>query len=99
MGDHARRALRPRRLAIRAGPGGTARGAADGVTEADERRSCEWRVAPLRYSPPAVPRRYAPVKNFIGSSGIAPLRISKCSWGALTLPVWPERAITWPRLT
>jgi hypothetical protein len=30
---------------------------------------------------------HAPFKNLIGSSGNAPLRISKWSWGALTLPV------------
>jgi hypothetical protein len=42
---------------------------------------------------------YAPFKNFVGSSGAAPLRISKCSCGAVTLPVCPERAITCPRLT
>jgi hypothetical protein len=41
----------------------------------------------------------APFKNRVGSSGDEPLRISKCSCGVLTLPVWPERAMTWPRLT
>jgi len=41
----------------------------------------------------------APFKNRVGSSGDAPLRISKCNCGALTLPVWPDRAITCPRLT
>jgi hypothetical protein len=30
---------------------------------------------------------YAPFKNFIGSSGAAPLRTWKWSWGVLTLPV------------
>jgi hypothetical protein len=30
---------------------------------------------------------YTPFKNFIGSSGAAPLRTSKWSWGVLTLPV------------
>ena len=42
---------------------------------------------------------YAPLRKRIGSSGDAPLRISKCSCGALTLPVWPDFAITCPRLT
>ncbi len=34
--------------------------------------------------------RYAPLRKRIGSSGVAPLRISKCNCGALTLPVWPD---------
>ena len=34
-----------------------------------------------------------------GSTGVEPLRISKCSCGAVTLPVWPDLAITCPRFT
>ena len=34
-----------------------------------------------------------------GSTGVAPLRISKCSCGAATLPVCPALAMIWPRLT
>ena len=35
----------------------------------------------------------------IGSTGVEPLRISKCSCGEVTLPVCPACAITCPRLT
>ena len=42
---------------------------------------------------------YAPLRYCDGSTGVAPLRISKCSCGEVTLPVWPDFAITWPRFT
>ena len=41
----------------------------------------------------------SPLRCVIGSTGVWPLRISKWSCGEVTLPVWPEVAITWPRLT
>ena len=40
-----------------------------------------------------------PVRYCVGSTGVEPLRISKCSCGAVTLPVWPALAITCPRFT
>jgi len=36
-------------------------------------------------------------RYLVGSTGVEPLRISKCSCGEVTLPVWPDSAITWPR--
>src|SRR6185437_14684243 len=42
---------------------------------------------------------YFEARNLRGSTGVEPLRISKCNCGEVTLPVWPERAITCPRLT
>jgi hypothetical protein len=39
------------------------------------------------------------VRCGIGSIGVEPLRISKCSCGEVTLPLWPDFAITCPRLT
>ena len=85
MGDDARRALRPRRLAIRAGSGGPARRRNADRTDASRRRLDRSAHAPFRYC--------------AGSTGVAPLRISKCSCGDVTLPVWPDLAMTWPRLT
>jgi predicted AAA+ superfamily ATPase len=41
----------------------------------------------------------APVRNCIGSTGVAPLRISKCNCGDATLPVWPDFAMVCPRFT
>src|SRR4029077_16619362 len=52
------------------------------------------RPAPLRRRSHQAPLRYCE-----GSTGVAPLRISKCSCGEVTLPVWPDFAITWPRFT
>jgi predicted AAA+ superfamily ATPase len=73
MGDDARRALRPRRLAIRAGSRRTAR-----------REDGKLNVA----SGNAM--AYAPLRYCAGSTGVEPLRISKCSCGDVTLPVWPD---------
>src|SRR5215813_12600733 len=95
MGDHPRRALGTRGLAIRAGSRRPPRGEARGPRAQDK---VVGRLSGVD-APAAIARCQAPFKNRVGSSGDAPLRISKCSCGALTLPVWPERAITWPRLT
>jgi hypothetical protein len=38
--------------------------------------------------------RYAPGRYWVGSTGAPSLRISKCSCGDVTLPVWPDLAIT-----
>ena len=93
MGDDARRALRPRRLAIRAGSGGAARRRR--LSEpADRAMIRPWTSSTDRRSDDQAPLRYC-----VGSTGVEPLRISKCSCGAVTLPVWPALAITWPRLT
>src|ERR1051326_1279497 len=53
---------------------------------------------------PTLPIAYVVVAQLdgrycIGSTGVDPLRISKCSCGDDTLPVWPDFAITWPRRT
>ena len=52
------------------------------------------------------PRRDAPIDWItsptdigVGSTGDAPLRISKWSCGDVTLPLWPDRMMIWPRLT
>src|SRR4029077_5610651 len=42
---------------------------------------------------------HAPFRYCDGSTGVEPLRISKCSCGEVTLPVWPEWAMPWPRFT
>src|ERR1700740_248222 len=42
---------------------------------------------------------YVPARYWVGSTGVAPLRISKCNCGEVTVPVCPERAMTLPRLT
>lgn len=36
----------------------------------------------------------APLRNFSGSTGVDPFRISKCSCGEDTSPLWPDLAIT-----
>ncbi len=41
---------------------------------------------------------HAPPRYLVGSTGVEPLRISKCSCGEVTLPVCPACAITCPRL-
>ncbi len=38
---------------------------------------------------PEMPDAYAPLRYLVGSTGTDPLRISKCSCGEETLPVWP----------
>ena len=45
------------------------------------------------YAPPPLAR------NGAGSTGVEPFRISKCTCGAVTLPVWPALAMIWPRFT
>lgn len=40
-----------------------------------------------------------PARKVVGSTGVEPLRSSKWSWGELTLPLWPDLAIIWPRFT
>ena len=83
MGDNARRTFGPRGLAIRAGFGRTARRRA-GRLDTEKQKPMKDQ-APLRYC--------------AGSTGVAPLRISKWSCGEVTLPVWPDLAMTWPRFT
>src|SRR5271170_3136339 len=87
MGDDARRALGPRGLAICAGSGGTAWRRARRLDHGPKKRQSVFRPdqAPLRY--------------WEGSTGVEPLRISKCNCGEVTLPVWPDLAITCPRFT
>ncbi len=44
-------------------------------------------------------KRYSPAREVEGSTGFEPLRSSKCSCGEATLPLWPDKAMVWPRLT
>src|SRR5262252_9854601 len=101
MGDDARLTLRPRCLAIRAGSRGPARRDA-------ERQGLRLRalarprtlLAHLLGGEPLTARGQAPEGRYwAGSTGEEPLRISKCSCGDDTVPVWPDLAMTCPRRT
>ena len=92
MGDHARRALRPRRLAIRAGSGRTARRGVEGFRRVRACRSEQSfrRAARHKTGMTSLLRSEdQPPRYLVGSTGVEPLRISKCSCGELTLPVCP----------
>ena len=80
MGNDARRAFGPRGVAIRAGFGGAARRARD-------ERARSSSPAP---GPQIARLNQAPLRYCEGSTGVAPLRISKCNCGEVTLPVWPD---------
>src|SRR6516164_6594232 len=88
MVDHARFALGPRRLAVRAGSGRKARRCAEGL---------EFRLI-VRHGTACPPGRHAPPRYWVGSTGVEPFLISKWSCGDVTLPVCPACAMTWPRL-
>src|SRR5262249_21053935 len=78
-------------------PGNTFRISPDGwgcvYRRMDKEARCGKELSDIRHL------NQAPLKYCDGSTGVAPLRISKCNCGEVTLPVWPACAITWPRFT
>src|SRR5581483_3761189 len=92
MGDDPRLALGPRGLAIHPGSCRPLGREAEGLKQ---KAALERHVKEIAF---ADRDQVAPVRYCIGSTGVVPLRTSKCSCGELTLPVWPDFAITCPRL-
>ena len=82
-----------RRRAVR----GTRRPAASLEDEASRENPRGCGTSRLEAGPRS--RRQRPARYWVGSTGVEPLRSSKWSCGALTLPVSPDLAMIWPRLT
>ncbi len=74
-----------------------ARGGREGTTKKGMAPAIPGKVGVPGRTP--MPCRPQPPRWGTGSTGVAPLRSSKWSCGDVTLPDWPETAITWPRLT
>ena len=92
MGDDARRRGRDvwRGSTCKTSRGGSASRSRSRPPRADQALEVNLRTDRDRCSAPAQP----PVRYCVGSTGVAPLRTSKCSCGLVTLPVWPALPMT-----